>query len=45
MTFYGGKKPEPDKIWYQIKLYMTNKGLFFIDFGQQSKQQKASLYK
>ena len=36
MTFYVGNRPEPDKIWYQIKLYLPNKVLFFIDFGQKS---------
>ena len=36
MTFYVGKRPEPDKILYQIKLYLPKKLLFFIDFGQQS---------
>ena len=45
MTFYVGKRPEPDKIWYQIQLYLPNKVLFFHWFWSKIKQQDASLYK
>ena len=45
MTFYVGKRPEPDKILYQIKLYLPKKIAVFHLFWSTITQKNASLYK